>query len=154
MIEIIALIISLFSAGFVWYTAYLMRKEQRLRLRPWIYTELTSWEIDKTSIKFMFSIKNVGLILGRNITSVCKLQIGDTIISSSSSDYLPLIVPNQILKNSVILRDNIIQDFPNTKPKLMIRLIYHDNIRQYYYEASSEYDHGESKWMIIGGNAD
>jgi hypothetical protein len=66
---IAALIIALLAAAFTGYHVYLAFREQRQRLRPYVYVDSINEDISTVTntIKMELVIKNCGLMIAKNV---------------------------------------------------------------------------------------
>ena len=147
---IAALIISICSVIFAGIVAMLSFKEQKLRLRPYVFVS----GIDNNT--FDVAITNCGLLPAKKATiSVIQRFNNQVIEQPSSSTKYSIILPNQILYTTVEIDETTKSQMLQGKIQFAveIEIKYYSNGVSYFYKVIYDINPKEG-WVVVEADAD
>jgi hypothetical protein len=140
---IAAFIISIFSALFAGFVTLLAFREQRLKLRPYVYISV----IDPKTLDV--EITNCGLLPAKRVTvSVYQRFKNQVIEQESGSTKHAILLPNQQIYSSIDRQ--LLEGERPVSIEIMIQ--YHSNNASYYYKTIYEFN-PEGEWIIVEADA-
>ena len=156
---IAALIIALVAAAFTGYHVYLAFKEQRLRLRPYVYVDSINQDISTVTntIKMELVIKNCGLMIAKN-ARISPVLSFDGIPQKQIALEKPakaMILPQQIVLNPMQIQGEIMKKVlqGQVSAKIDIRIDYESAGQKYFYKGTYTFFTGNFRWIFQEGNA-
>jgi len=155
---IAALIIALFAAAFTGYHVYLAFKEQKHRLRPYVYVDRVDTDISDEALTFRIAMTNCGLLPARQTTLSNVVKLNGQIIEKKPELTLTkhaIVLPNQIVRNSIRIaeptRSKILQGTIRLTDEIEIR--YKSNRESYYFKVNYVFNLQEKGFTMIEGDA-
>lgn len=156
-LEVIAIIISLASAGFTGTLALFTRREQKLRLRPHVYVDKIDTVVAEEGIIWRLGMKNIGLLPAK------KLKLSPIILFDGQSHGLEpgkgrsqgIIVPNQVVWYTMRVGKEPKQKVMEGKAKLAMDFVinYESGGKQYHWKAHYTYRSDTNTWEISEADA-
>jgi len=154
---ITAIVVSVLAAAFTGIMAVLASREQRFRLRPYVYIDRIDTHASSESIVWRLAIKNIGLLPAKDVRISPLLSTdGPSRGLDKDEEYSKaIIVPQQVIWNSVGIKgetkQRVIQG--KTKLKMDVNVNYEGMGKKYYYKAHYTYNVVTSHWVFDEGNA-
>ncbi len=157
VLNITAIIISVLAATFTGILALLAFREQKFRLRPYIYIDRIDTHASAESIVWRLAIKNIGLLPAKDVR-ISPLLSADGLSKGLDKDEeysKAIVVPQQVIWNSVGIRGETKQKLIQGKIKLEmdVSINYEGAGKQYHYRAHYTYNVGTSHWVFDEGDA-
>jgi hypothetical protein len=157
-IDIIALVVSIVAALFAGTVAYLSIREQRMRLRPYVYVDSINNIFAQGSLSFSAKIMNAGLIPAENVVINPRIQVGEKIKTLTKDDMRSkaIIVPNQVFWFSQMgVSGEQFQQVMRGEVKLSFTIAfdYEGAGKKYSYSADYKFDQVRKTCTIISGSA-
>lgn len=157
-LDILALIISCIAALFAGTVAKLGFKEQKLRLRPYIYVDRINTNISTSTdtINAELEIKNCGLMTAKNakISPVLSLDGIPQKQIALEKPHKAMIMPQQICKNPVQIKGGITKVLQGqVNVKIAVRIDYQSGGQQYFYKGTYTFFTKPYSWVFENGDA-
>jgi len=155
---ITALIIALLAAAFTGYHVYLAFREQKLRLRPYIFVDNINTDINTSTdtIKAELEIKNCGLMTAKNVTISPVLYLDGIQMPQMKLEqpHKAMIMPQQICKNPVQIKGGITKVLQGqVNVKIDVRIDYESGGQQYFYKGTYTFFTKPYSWIFKNGDA-
>jgi len=155
--DIAAFIISLFAVAFAGIMAKMAWKEQKLRLRPYLYIDTIDTRISNELMACKVVIKNIGLMVAKNvILSPVLTSDGLNKVAKMDEERSKLImVPQQILYETFEVTGQELQNVLQGEVtlKLDFDIDYEGMGKQLYYKAHYTYSPEIKLWIFDSGDA-
>lgn len=155
---VIAIVVSGFAVIFVAVVAILSYREQRLRLRPYVYVDSVDIHSTANSIMFKNKIMNSGLMPENNLSIDPSIAVGEMTRELGADEIRSraILVPNQIIWFSQIgVTGPAAQSVMRGEVQLRftITLDYEGAGRKYHYNATYLFNHARRTCIIVDGEA-
>jgi len=156
---IAALIIALFAAAFTGYHVWLAFREQRLRLRPYVYVDSINEDISAVTntIKMELVIKNCGLMIAKNtrISPVMSLDGVPQQQVALEKSAKAMILPQQIVLNPMQIQGEFVKKLlqGQASAKIDVHIDYESAGQKYFYKGTYTFFAGSLRWIFQGGDA-
>ena len=159
VLGILALVISILAAAFSGIIAKLGLKEQKLRLRPYIYVDSINEDISTVTdtIRMELVIKNCGLMIAKN-ARISPVLSFDGIPQKQIAVEKPakaMILPQQIVLNPMQIQGEIVKKMlqGQVNAKIDIHIDYESAGQKYFYKGTYTFFSGNCRWIFEDGDA-
>jgi len=149
--NVIAITIAILSVVITGFIAKLAFKEQKLRLRPWVYVGTTNSKVTKQiAIKLM--ITNCGLLPAPKVVFLSELTIGDTDLGVTPRPTEPyVLLPNQEVYEHITLTEEetklVVQEASRLTSRVEI------NYQGGYYKSSYLFNVDDKTLTVLSADA-
>ena len=155
--DIVALIISICAAAFAGVVACIAFREQRLRLRPYVYIGKANAAITDKALVINIGITNCGLLPAKITTISSELKFDGDVIKKlkPSATMHAIILPNQTIGDTFRLeepaRNMILQEKVKLTAKIEIR--YQGNRQSHYFISTFVFNPQNKKLILVEADA-